>query len=159
MKTLAIIILSLFGLQVTAQQIVKESIDSGGGVATATGIKIVHTIGEVAVAEKSNGSIHVSEGFIGPEFATYLDVEDYTELVGVNAFPNPTTEFLNITFSDSQNYQIQVFDLLGKVVLQMQSHQVANYELNVSNLETATYIILIKNLSTKQFKTFRVMKK
>jgi hypothetical protein len=158
-KSIILALLILTGINIEAQQIKKESIDSGGGVATATGIKIVHTIGETVVAEKDNGNLHVSEGFIGVEFASYLEVEDYMELVGVNAYPNPTTEILNITFSESQNYQIQVFDMLGKEVLQVETNNVSNYPLNVSNLQSATYVVLIKNIYSKQFKIFRVVKK
>ncbi len=153
--TISLFFISFLGF---SQQIVKESIDSGGGAASATGIKIVHTIGEVVVAEKSNGTLHVSEGFISPEFASYLDVENYTALGGVKAYPNPTMAVVNITFPEPQNYLIQVFDILGREVLQVRTDNVDNYLLNISNLQAETYMVLVKNTNSRQFKTFKIVK-
>jgi hypothetical protein len=43
----------------------KSSIDSGGDISTNGTLKIVYTIGEVALQENTTGNIHISEGFIG----------------------------------------------------------------------------------------------
>lgn len=157
-KSIIFFLFTMISVGAFPQQIVKESIDSGGGVATATGIKIIHTIGEVVVAEKDNGTLHVSEGFIGAEFANYLDIEDYTTLIGVKAYPNPTADVLYLTFSEPQNYQIQVFDMSGKEVLMKQYINTEKYNLNVTNLQAAAYLILIKNIESKQYKTFKIVK-
>ena len=157
-KAIIFFLFTIINFGTFAQQIVKESIDSGGGTVSATGIKIVHTIGEVVVAEKSSGTLHVSEGFIGAEFATYLDVENYTALVGVKAYPNPTADILYLTFSEPQNCQIQVFDMSGKEVLMKQCINTEKYNLNVTNLQAAAYLILIKNIESKQYKTFKIVK-
>lgn len=50
-----------------SQTIEKFSIDSGGASATAGGIQILYTIGEVNVAERTAGNLHISEGFINPQ--------------------------------------------------------------------------------------------
>ena len=47
-----------------AQSIEKFSIDSGGASATAGGIQVLYTIGEVNVAERTSASVALSEGFI-----------------------------------------------------------------------------------------------
>lgn len=67
MKKIIIVlsVLSLVKLS-NAQTIEKFSIDSGGASATAAGIEILYTIGEVVVQEFSSASISVSEGFINP---------------------------------------------------------------------------------------------
>lgn len=49
------------------QSIEKFSIDSGGASASAGGIQILYTIGEVNIAERSAGNIQISEGFINPQ--------------------------------------------------------------------------------------------
>ncbi|WP_179007558.1 hemagglutinin protein [Winogradskyella forsetii] len=59
-----IFLISFFGM---AQSIEKFSIDSGGASATAGGIQILYTIGEVNVQEYSNTSLSVSEGFINAD--------------------------------------------------------------------------------------------
>lgn len=57
----------------TAQTIEKFSIDSGGATATAGGLEIVYTIGEVNVQELNSGTIKVSEGFINADFKVKID--------------------------------------------------------------------------------------
>ena len=47
-----------------AQSIEKFSIDSGGASASASGIQILYTIGEVNVAERTSATVSLSEGFI-----------------------------------------------------------------------------------------------
>ena len=50
-----------------SQSIEKFSIDSGGASASAGGIQILYTIGEVNVQEYSTSTLSVSEGFINPQ--------------------------------------------------------------------------------------------
>ncbi|MGC1205119.1 MAG: hemagglutinin protein [Flavobacteriaceae bacterium] len=57
----------LIGFLSSAQTIEKFSIDSGGASASAGGIQILYTIGEVNVQEYSNATLSVSEGFINPQ--------------------------------------------------------------------------------------------
>lgn len=61
---LSLLIVSLIGLQVHGQSIERFSIDSGGAIATAGGIEIMYTIGEVNVAERTSPTVSLSEGFI-----------------------------------------------------------------------------------------------
>lgn len=56
-----------------AQSIEKFSIDSGGASATAAGINILYTIGEVNVQELSAGTVSVSEGFINSNMKIKID--------------------------------------------------------------------------------------
>lgn len=47
-----------------SQSIEKFSIDSGGASASAGGIQILYTIGEVNIAERTSATVSLSEGFI-----------------------------------------------------------------------------------------------
>tara|TARA_R110002111_G_scaffold17626_2_gene43978 strand:+ start:1109 stop:2146 length:1038 start_codon:yes stop_codon:yes gene_type:complete len=68
MRTLFIILIILgYSNLVNSQTIEKFSIDSGGASASAGGIQILYTIGEVNVQELSAGGISVSEGFINAD--------------------------------------------------------------------------------------------
>lgn len=64
MKRLCISLLLCVQLPLLAQSIEKFSIDSGGASATAGGIEILYTIGEVNLQEYNHPSMIVSEGFI-----------------------------------------------------------------------------------------------
>ena len=67
MKTrITFLITLLMGFMSQAQSIEKFSIDSGGATATAGGIEIMYTIGEVNVAERTSATVSLSEGFVTP---------------------------------------------------------------------------------------------
>ena len=74
MRTILIILFFWLAHSIlNAQSIEKFSIDSGGASASAGGIEILYTIGEVAVAERSASGISVSEGFINSSFSDQQD--------------------------------------------------------------------------------------
>ncbi len=64
MKKLIRLLVLLMVMPLASQSIEKFSIDSGGASASAGGIQILYTIGEVNVQEASAGGISISEGFI-----------------------------------------------------------------------------------------------
>jgi hypothetical protein len=74
MKTkITLLIPLLMSFLGTAQTIEKFSVDSGGATATAGGLEIVYTIGEVNVQELNSGTIKVFEGFINADFKVKID--------------------------------------------------------------------------------------
>lgn len=137
----------------------KESIDSGGGIATAGNLKIIHTIGETVVQENSSGTIHISEGFISPEILNSLDLQDYTTLTGVRVFPNPTTDYINISFSETGNYTITIFDYQGKQIATMDTNKTDTQIINMDTYSTGVYLVVVKNTAKQQFKVYKVIKK
>jgi len=108
MRTIISLIL-FFIASVTFSQVAvkKSSIDSGGASVTNGSTNVVYSVGEVAVQETTIGNISISEGFIyklAASQATGLD--DFAPLTGITIFPNPATNFVNIKFPDSDNYNI-----------------------------------------------------
>jgi len=75
MKKLFILILFLLtGFTYGQMQIKKSSISTGGGSASAGTTTVISAIGEVAVQENTQGTVHISEGFIGADIAVVLGV-------------------------------------------------------------------------------------
>jgi len=66
------------------QTIEKFSIDSGGASATAGGIEILYTIGEVNVQELSTGAVSVSEGFINGPMKIKIDPKFFLQGPSLN---------------------------------------------------------------------------
>lgn len=62
-----------FTKTIAAQTIDKYSIDSGGASASAGGIQVLYTIGEVVVQEYDTPTLLVSEGFITPELKVRIN--------------------------------------------------------------------------------------
>ncbi len=136
----------------------KESIDSGGATASSGDIEIIYTIGEVVVQESTEGDIHISEGFISPDILATIGVQDYTSLVGVNVFPNPTTDYITISFSEEANYNISVFDYLGKQIEEFNTNQTSEQSLDMQSYSSGVYLVIVKNTAKQQYITYKVMK-
>ncbi|WP_306349819.1 T9SS type A sorting domain-containing protein [Flavobacterium sp. '19STA2R22 D10 B1'] len=61
---------------------------------------------------------------------------------GLNFYPNPVSNGkIYITSKSAANKEIQIFDVLGKKILQT---TINNKELNISNISPGVYIIKIK---------------
>jgi len=61
---------------------------------------------------------------------------------GLNIYPNPvSTDRIYITSKSAQNKEVEIFDVLGKRILQA---SLSGKELNISNLTPGVYIIKIK---------------
>ncbi len=158
MKETIIIIIMLLANLSTGQVTVKKSvIDSGGGSTTVGNTTLISTVGELAVQENTQGAVHISEGFIGFDVST-VGVEDYTALTGISLYPNPAIDYINISFETDGNYQIQVYDLNGKLVVSNETQE-STFQIPVSHLQRATYMVLVKNNETRQFATYKIIKR
>lgn len=75
-----------------------------------------------------------------------LGVEDYQMLEGVNLYPNPAQDFVNIQLENNRggNMDVTVFDMNGRSVM-MQSFKNANTQetLDISSLNSGIYFVKI----------------
>jgi len=136
----------------------KSSISIGGGSATAGNTTLTFAIGEVAVQENTQGNIHISEGFIGPDILSAVGIEDYTALNGTGIYPNPVDTYLQIELPAKQNYEIYLFDLNGKQILGSETDGDNQKQLNLSHLPVATYVLIIVDRKNKQRKIIKIQK-
>jgi hypothetical protein len=71
-------------------------------------------------------------------------------------YPNPATVLLTLEFSSEEDRSIEVYDLLGQLVLQRISCSNQKYELNISELTKGTYILRI--LGQNKTENYRFIK-
>ncbi len=148
--------MSMFGFSQTV--IEKSSIDSGGANATVGTTTLLYTIGEAVVQENSNGSIHISEGFISAEVLDVLEISDYTELLGVSIYPNPTIDYVKINFLNNDVHLITLFDFSGKQLGVFQSGNGHLFSLDMQKYSSGMYLVLVRNTQKQQYKTFKLVK-
>ena len=60
----------------------------------------------------------------------------------INLYPNPTSDFISISFETSEPIQVQVLSLDGKLYKAIQT--VTNERIDVYNLSSGTYIVQVK---------------
>lgn len=79
-----------------------------------------------------------------------LGVND-TQLNDISLYPNPASTTLNL--KNAENANIQVFDVLGKLILSQENISM-DEQINISNLENGTYFMKISKddaVATKRF--------
>ena len=86
-------------------------------------------------------------------------IEDVVYDFNLNIFPNPSTDEINISFNSDKimQYQVMIYDELGRVVLKKEKNITYkgenNFEINIQNLNSGNYflsLLIDKEVITKQ---------
>ena len=160
MKTILTTIAFVLIINILSAQtsIKKSDISSTGNISTAGTVKVISTVGEIAVKENSQGTIHISEGFINPDLAQITNVKNYSKLNGMYIYPNPAIDYVNLSLPKTSNYQVSIFDINAKKIADYQIVQSNNYKIELQFLTEGEYLLVIKSEKLKQYKTFKLIK-
>jgi hypothetical protein len=79
--------------------------------------------------------------------------------ISLTAFPNPTTNILNLQISDYNNEKLsyQLYDMGGKL-LSNGKITAQQTQINTSSLPPATYFINVVNQENKKVQSFKIIK-
>ena len=159
LKLIAVLILG-FGLTGLKAQ---NTVPATGGNATGSGGSASYSVGQVVYTTNTGTNGSVAQGVQQPYEITI--VTRLEEAKGINlscsAYPNPTTDFLNLKVDPSttvsiQSMNYQLFDITGKL---LDTKNITSNETSIitSNLLPATYFLkIIQN--NKEVKTFKIIK-
>ena len=155
---LTIVAVLMFQLSFSQVELKKTSLSSGGGVASSGSLYMVYAIGEVGVQEADAGNIHLSEGFVGPDMTYLLGVEDYGQLEGLQIYPNPVKDKLNIQLPETGNYEVYLFDLTGKQLWQNNIENNSYFSYQMRDYKPGIYLLTVVDRENKKSLTFKVQK-
>jgi len=136
----------------------KSSLSAGGGSGTSGNMYMVYALGEIGVQEATSGNIHLSEGFVGPDITQIVGIEDYGVLENVRVFPNPVKDILQIALPENRNYEVHLFDLTGKEILNNYIENTDKAQYNISQYKTGMYLLVIIDRAHKRSVTFKLQK-
>ena len=157
-KILLLIAISSITFGFSQTELRKSSLSTGGGSASVGTTQVIFTVGEVAIQENTQGNTHVSEGFIGPDIATLVGIQDYGTLQGVQVFPNPVKDNVQINLPEDNAYEIRLFDLNGKELWIKQVENVEQTQYDLSRLQTGTYLLVIIDRKHKLSRIVKLQK-
>ena len=130
---------------------------SGGSVSNNSG-SISYSIGQVAYQSVSNSSGSVSQGVQHAFEISTLSLEENKFNFTLNAFPNPTTENLNLRVGNYKQEKLayKLIDLEGKVISEapLLSEETT---IDMKQLPVATYFVEVHN-EGKKVQTFKIIK-
>ena len=130
---------------------------AGGGTSNASG-SISYSIGQVAYQSVSNTSGSLSQGVQHAFEISTLSLKENKFNFTLNAFPNPTTENLNLRVGNYKQEKLayKLIDMEGKVISEasMISEETT---IDMKQLPVATYFVEVHN-EGKKVQTFKIIK-
>ena len=107
----------------------------------------------------ANSGNYLTQGFHQNNYEISTIIENLSENLKINVYPNPTVDFVSIEISESpdlQNYKIQLFDMQGKLLI---DKNVANKteKVNLSRFANSTLILKISN-NNQVLNSFKIQK-
>lgn len=130
--------------QIQAQNLVRTVISSCGDRAQLSGIIVDWTMGEV-ISGAYHQNISLQQGFHQRDdlLTSLYDVKSNHLF---KAFPNPTSNELNIWTSVEGNYSLVIYNLQGQQVYE-QKMSGGSTRCEIDFLTTGNYILILKNNS------------
>jgi len=159
-------LLLFYGANTYAQQpsIERYVIASTGGTWTnGSNMQVDFTIGEVAVTTLNSSNNILTQGFQQPmEDGVFINEVD--EGIIITFFPNPVKDFLmlQILNAEEQNFDIELYDLLGQLVVKYPgvtgNSGTSVFTYDMKSLAPGTYFIHVagKNSFIKNFKILKI---
>jgi hypothetical protein len=159
MNTKKIVVLFLLSFVLLTAQ-AQEAVTAAGGDASGNGGTVAYSVGQVVYTTNTGANVSVAQGV--QQAFKILVLTGLEEVKGINltvsAYPNPTTDYLNLKVEnyDNRNMSYQLFDMFGKLV---ETKKLVGdlTRIGMSNLPPATYFVkVIQNKN--EVKTFKIIK-
>lgn len=151
-----------------SQSINNDVLASSGAYSSDVNNSIAWTIGEPVSETHNNSNNSLTQGFhqTGVGWGT-ISVKEISSDNSILIYPNPLRDELNIEFSKTDNYTIEIFDITGQLVYKSQisnlSHGLAqsttgglSSQISLGNYSTGIYLLNVK--SENKLQSFRINK-
>jgi len=104
----------------------------------------------------SNSNVTLTQGFQQPNYSL-SPFEEHPEFnYSISVFPNPVVDILNIETIENVEFELNVFDLNGKILFNDKlSHKM---EINLSGYSKGTYFLRILSPENKEVKLYKIQK-
>lgn len=161
-KRLKLSAILLLGLGLTGLQ-AQTAVTATGGNASGSGGSVSYSVGQVFYTTNTRINGSVAQGVQQPfEISVVTGLEEAKEInLMVSAYPNPTTDFLNLKVDASttlsiQSLSYQLYDMNCRL-LETKKLEGNQTSIVMSNLVTATYFLKVIE-GNKEVKTFKIIK-
>lgn len=163
MRYLALIITVLIPALSSAQTAERQVIGTAGAYAEADGYSHSYTVGEVATATVSDGTIILTQGFQQNDDLSVNILEESLEF-SATAFPNPTMDGVTLDLKADQavDLHIDLFDVLGKqfpiAESNLQLVGSSQRHIDLAGFAPGTYFIRLTDETGQLNKTIQIQK-
>jgi len=141
-----------------AQSVSPQLVSSAGDSFKNSSYQLDWSIGELQTVTYTSNVQIISQGFHQSSYIVTIIDKNLIIEFNINAFPNPTTDFISLEVESSkiENLQFTITDLNGKV-LQRGNLTSETKQINFSNNAVGTYFITVQQ-NSKIVKSFKIIK-
>lgn len=142
-----------------AQSISPSVIGSQGTQEELGTFSIEATLGEIQINTGQNQNFILTQGFHQSILSVSpVSIAEQSRLA-VSVYPNPISEWLNVTISDAvENPLLQVFDTEGRVVAEKYGGNEQYHRFDMRMLASGTYLLTVGDALNGARSTYRIVK-
>ena len=156
MKQYILILVAFVGFKATAQTLHPTVIATSGTSFNDGTNQLDWTMGETVTSTLTSGSDMLTQGFHQPDLLITA-IENPTETVMVNIFPNPTASTIQVQLQDITNATtIELYSNDGKLITSQKITSTAT-QIDMSSYAAGTYLLSIKNKNASN-NTYQIIK-
>ena len=137
----------------------QEAVTATGGEASGSGGTVSYSVGQVVYSTTAGTNGSVAPGVQQPYEIAIITGIEVTEInLELSAYPNPTTDFLNIKIGnyDHEKLWYQLYDMQGKL-LENRKIVKSGATIKMESLPASTYFLKVTG-KQKSVKTFKIIK-
>jgi len=143
-----------------AQSISQDVIAASGDYFINSNGSLSWTLGEAIVETIENGNLILTQGFQQPDKITLTSIkEPLGKDYDITIFPNPTVDIINIDLAngDEEIITIHLYDMQGNKLIN-QKFQQRLFQLDLSSLASANYLLSLRRLNGELITTYLINK-
>lgn len=148
-----------------AQNIDRSVFSTNGRFAVNSGIEVNYNIGESVVFTAIGTTAVLTQGFEQKDVAEITLTNSANSVMYANAFPNPVSEKLYITFNSSKisaDIELEVFDIQGNRInidcFYPPAFSLFNFILDFSAYKAGVYFIKLSSFGNNYSSTIKICK-
>jgi len=160
-KVLILLLLS-FCTAVSGQQLSNQVLVPAAGLAKVGVISYSQTIGETAVELMNGSGFFLTQGFQQPGIKATVEVPPPG--TGVDAYPNPATDYLYVKMfgENARKIKIEIINFMGAVISTVDLDFTANYyyveQIDITGLKFGIYLVRVTSNDSVISRIFKIEK-
>jgi hypothetical protein len=162
-KSLTIFLLVCLWMHAHTQSLAPTVVATSGEFFSNASGQLSWTMGEISTETFSDGQNFVTQGFQQTNLFVTSVNDIATPMLAANVYPNPTADFINLSFAEpsSGNILIELFDSQGQLTYS-ESTPVAGsgdvISINMRNMVSGIYMLKITCTDNTQPRIFKIQK-
>jgi len=157
MKTKLILALCLCAGMTHAQELLRTVIGSAGTHYEDADRKISWTVGETFVETIANSGSVLTQGFHQPESALPVSVDEaLAEAYGIEVFPNPVMDYLNIKVNSTKPIRVTLSNALGQHLWQRNVND--TWQVSTATLNEQVYFLHCYTDAGEWIGTYKILR-